>query len=122
MPRKRSDSAHVQTEIMQSAILGVNVPDFVDVPEECKPFWKVITDARAVWTDVDLVHAANLARCMYSIEENQKELKKEGDVILNQKGTPIMNPRFSILEQLSRRSVTLSAKIQVHSLPSGILR
>lgn len=115
MPKKRSDSAHVQTKIVTDAIMGIAVPDFVEVPKEAMPFWKVITDARAEWTQVDLVHAANLARCMASIEENTKALRLEGDVLENARGTPVMNPRFSILEQLSRRSVALSAKIQVHA-------
>lgn len=79
------------------------------------PFWEAITSARATWTNIDLMHAVNLARCMASIENNQKLLREEGDVLVNARGTQIMNPRFTVLEQLSRRSVSLSSKIQVHA-------
>lgn len=112
---KRSDSSHVQTKIMADALRGQQVPDCVELEKKDMPFWIAICAAREQWTNVDLIHAANLARCMSSIEENTKALRSEGDVLLNQKGSPVMNPRFTILEQLSRRSVALSSKIQVHA-------
>lgn len=112
---KRSDSHYVETETFQDAARGIEPPDCVRLEKKDMPFFKYITDARAEWTTVDLIHAANLARCMASIEENQKLLRQEGDVLENARGTPVMNPRFTILEQLSRRSVALSAKIQVHA-------
>lgn len=117
MPRKskRADSSHVQTKIMADALKGIQPPDCVTLDKEHMPFWRHIINARETWTTVDLIHAANLARCMASIEENQLLLKAEGDVLINQRGTPVMNPRFTILEQLSRRSVSLSSKIQVHA-------
>lgn len=117
MPRKtkRSDSAHVENQILTDALKGIQPPDCVKLDKEHMPFWQHIINAREQWTTVDLIHAANLARCMASIEENQVLLKREGDVLENARGTPVMNPRFTILEQLSRRSVALSAKIQVHA-------
>lgn len=113
--KERSDTLHKQTEIVKDAIKGINPPDCIKLENQEMPFWYAIIKARAEWTEVDLIHAANLARCMASIETNQRELKLEGDVIVNQRGTPIMNPRFSVLEQLSRRAVAVSSKIQVHA-------
>lgn len=115
MAENRKDSSHVQTQIMKDALTDQEIPKFVKLRKQDLPFWKAITDARANWTTVDLIHAANLSRCMADIEENQTLLDKEGNVIQNLRGTPIMNPRFSILEQLSRRSAALSSKIQVHA-------
>lgn len=115
MPKKRADSSHVQTKIMADALKGINPPDCVKLDKNEMPYWNAIINARETWTTVDLIHAANLARCMASIEANTTLLKKEGDVLENARGTPVMNPRFTILEQLSRRSVALSAKIQVHA-------
>lgn len=112
---KRSDSTHVQNQILTDALKGIQPPDCVKLEESEMPFWNHIINAREQWTTVDLVHAANLARCMASIEANTVLLKAEGDVLENARGTPVMNPRFTILEQLSRRSVALSAKIQVHA-------
>lgn len=112
---KRSDSAHVQTKIISDALKGIDPPSCVKLEKNDMPFWDHIINARDTWTTVDLVHAANLARCMASIEDNTQLLRVEGDVLVNARGTPVMNPRFTILEQLSRRSVALSSKIQVHA-------
>ena len=112
----RADSTYVETQIFSEATKRIPVPDCTPLDDEEMPYWDAITQTRASWSKVDLLHAANLARCMSSIEKNQILLKREGDVIINQRGTSIMNPRFTILEQLSRRSVTLSAKIHVHAV------
>lgn len=111
----RSDSSHIETQIFNDALNGVAVPDCVNLEAHELPFWKAITDARANWNTIDLIHAANLARCMAAIEDNTKELKREGEVLVNARGTSVMNPRHTILEQLSRRSAALSTKIHVHA-------
>lgn len=82
-----------------------------------EPFWSAIVRARAndTWTEIDLVHAANLARTQHDIEENQKLLDQEGFTLINERGTVVANPRHSILETLSRRAVALSRSLQVHA-------
>ena len=115
MTRKRADSAHEQTKIMTAALRGIKPPAHLELREGDLPFWEAIINARSEWTDVDLAHAANLARCQADIEQNQKELDIEGSILKNERGTPVMNPRFTILEQLSRRSVAISSRIQVHA-------
>ena len=82
-----------------------------------EPFWSAIVRARAndTWTEIDLVHAANLARTQHDIEENQKLLDQEGFTLINERGTVVANPRHSILETLSRRAVALSRCLQVHA-------
>lgn len=113
MPKKRSDSAHTMTEIAASAIKLKQPP--LPLEEKELQFWNAIIEARHTWNNIDMMHACNLARTMCSIEENTKLLKEEGDVVWNTRGTQIMNPRFSVLEQLSRRSVAISQKLQVHA-------
>lgn len=38
-----------------------------------------------------------------------------GDIIENDRGAPIINPRHALLEVLSRRSVALSRMLHVHA-------
>jgi hypothetical protein len=116
MPAKRKDSVTEQVKIAQSAIEKIVPPNHVSVPNAAKPFYDAIVRARLEWTEVDLAHAANLARCQADIEINEIMLKAEGAVITNAKGMPVMNPRHAILEQLSRRSVALSRMLQVHAI------
>lgn len=67
------------------------------------------------WNAADLETAANLARCKSDIERLQREVDAEGDVIENARGTMVMNPKHTLLETLSRRSVALSRMLQVHA-------
>lgn len=113
MPKKRSDSSHVMTELAQSAVKKMPPP--LPLEEKELPFWEAIIAARHTWNNIDMMHACNLARAMCSLEENTELLKAEGDVIRNERGTMHMNPRFSVLEQLSRRSVAISQKLQIHA-------
>lgn len=102
---------------MQGAMSSIDPPEWVRVPESAMPFWKSITQARAAerWNDSDLESAGELARTKASIERLNQELEEEGDVIKNDRGTPIVNPKHSLLETLTRRMVALSRMLQVHA-------
>jgi hypothetical protein len=93
------------------------VPEHIHLTDEALIVWEAIVDARAymTWTRIDLEHAANLASCLADIERLRREIREEGDIIENQKGTPIINPRHSLLEILSRRAVALSRLLHVHA-------
>ena len=116
--RSRSDSSTAAVAAMQAAAAGpLKPPSFVNVREGDKPFWDSIVRARTreSWTDSDLVMAGNLARCLSDIERLQKEIDVEGDVVLNDRKTQVINPKHSLLETLSRRAVALSRTLQVHA-------
>lgn len=69
--RHRADSAKAAVEAAQNAAQApIAPPDYVTLPEACKPFWNAIVTSRPrdTWTDSDLVLAANLARVLHSIE------------------------------------------------------
>lgn len=116
--RSRSDSATSAVAAMRAAGVGpIKAPKFVNLRPGDKPFWDSIVRARTrdSWTDSDLVLAGNLARCLSDIERLQKEIDIEGDVLKNDRGTQVINPKHSLLETLSRRAVALSRTLQVHA-------
>lgn len=115
--RQRVDSIKGAVNAMAGAINEIAVPDYVYMPESAMKFWKSITKARAAdrWTDADLEVAAELARTKSSIERLNIEIESEGDVVTNERGTPIVNPKHSLLETLTRRMVALSRMLQVHA-------
>lgn len=116
--RSRSDSSTAAVAAMQAAAAGpLKPPSFVNIRKADKPFWDSIVRARTreSWTDSDLVMAGNLARCLSDIERLQQEIDFEGDVILNDRKTQVINPKHSLLETLSRRAVALSRTLQVHA-------
>lgn len=118
MTRKRADSASYAVTATQAAYSGVmQPPAHIKINAAAMPFWEAIVLARAAdtWNPVDLQHAANLARCQEHIERLSEEIEKEGDVLVNAKGTPVTNPKHSLMETLSRRAVALSRCIHVHA-------
>lgn len=117
MAKKRPDcnSAAGAVVAMQNAIAGIFAPPAeAELEAADMVYWSAIVRARArdEWNENDLQVAAQLAKCRRAIHEEEKSLKAEGRVIENQRGTPIMNPRVTVIEQLSRRQMALMRTIQ----------
>lgn len=118
MPRKqRIDTAAGAVSTMKGAAAKIEPPDWVNVPKAARPFWDSITRTRAAdrWTEPDLENAAELARTKARLEKLNDELEHEDDIIMNQRGTPVVNPKHSLLETLTRRMVALSRMLQIHA-------
>jgi len=113
--RNRSDSYNTEGEMARAK--PPEPPQHIEVPDGAMPHWWAIVRAREYksWTGPDLEHAANLACCLYDCERLRRDIRVEGDVLENKRGTPIVNPKHTLLEQLSRRSVALSRLIHVHA-------
>ncbi len=97
-------------------------PEHVKLRERDWPFWFDIVRVRAreEWTPMDLIHAANLARCLSDIEKLSQEMGEDGATLVNDRGTVVANPRHAILETLSRRSVTLTKTLHLHASALGV--
>ena len=113
--RQRSDSATAAVMAFNSAQKQIPSPKPLNDAEHV--YWAAITRARARedWTDVDLLHAWNLAKLMWQIEESHLEIAEKGMTVVNEKGTQIDNPAFSRLEKLTRLTASLSTKLHVHA-------
>lgn len=114
-PKKRSHTIANDVDMAQSR--PPEPPAWITLPEEARPVWDSIVCAREynAWTNIDLEHAANLACCLADLERHRNEVRKEGDIIENAKGTKVVNPRHALMETLSRRSVALSRMLHVHA-------
>lgn len=97
------------------------LPDHVKLSQGDLPFFEAILRARArdEWTECDVVVAAQLARCQRSIEDETDALAVEGSVIENARGTPVMNPRQTVLEQLSRRQMAFMRSLRMAGVALG---
>lgn len=118
MSRVRSDSVTHAVKSAQAASLGpIQPPAHLHLRDGDWPYWNAIIQARAAdsWNDADLAFAVNLARCQHDIMRVQDELEEEGDILTNAKGTKVVNPKHALVETLSRRAASLSAKIHVHT-------
>ena len=114
--RTRSDSAASAVKAMLNAAKGdLRPPSHVRLRVGDEPFWVGVVRARAreEWTETDLVVAAQLARCLHDIEVEQLLLEADGTVVTNDKGTQIVNPRVSVLEQYARREMALMRTLRM---------
>jgi hypothetical protein len=114
--RTRSDSAaSVVKAMLNAAKDDLRPPSHVKLRNGDEPFWLGVVRARArdEWTEADLMVAAQLARCLHDIEVEQTSLDSEGSVVVNDKGTQIVNPRVSVLEQFSRREMALMRTLRM---------
>ena len=109
-------------ETMAAALAGdIEPPDHVKLRPGDRPYWIAVmrTRARSEWTPADLIHAGNLARCMADVERISAEVQSEGDIIENARGTPIPNPKHTLLKELSNRAITLTRLMQMQGVASG---
>lgn len=120
--RNRSDSVTSAVKAMASAALAPLMPlEHAGITDDALPFWRNVLCARArdEWTEADLVVAAQLAQCMSDIHKETADLRREGRVIQNGRGTPVMNPRNAALEQMSRRELALMRSLRMTGRVAG---
>lgn len=118
--KARIDSAAEAVRVMGKATAKVVPPDNVPLDTEDLPFfYNVIAEyARSEWSAHQLEIAAMLARTMADLTREQKLLRDEGGVSYSEKGTPVANPRKSIVQMHAgsilsfRRSLSLHARAQ----------
>ena len=118
--RSRIDSTTEAVRVVAAAGRQINPPSNVPLEPCDLPFFaSVIAEfARADWTAHQLELAAMLARTMADLEREQMLLRGEGAIAYSEKGTPVANPRKTIVQMHAasilsfRRSLALNARAQ----------
>jgi hypothetical protein len=116
--RQAADSVDGALSAFAAASAGpLEPPDTVRLRDGDRPIWDAVVCARArdEWSKVDLMHAANLARCLADIERISGEINAQGDTLENARGTCVANPKHMLLEILSRRAVALTRLLHLHA-------
>jgi hypothetical protein len=78
--------------------------------------------ARDEWSEADLVVAGQLATCQADMATEQKAVHEESTVLRNERGTMVMNPRVTVLEQLARREMALMRTLRMGGRIAGDTR
>lgn len=114
--RPASGTAAAALDALRQAAAGwPTMPPTLRASE--RKFWDAVMIARLPqqWAQVDLLHAANLARCLADIEVNRKAMLREGTLVKSP-GGPRLNPRCLLLERLHQRSVLLTRVLQLQAV------
>jgi hypothetical protein len=119
--RARIDSASEAVRVMAAAAMPIVPPPHVPLDKADLPFFaNVIAEfARSEWTAHQLELAAMLARTMADLNREQIALREEGSVSETRQGTPVVNPRKSVVQMHAgtilsfRKSLSLHARAQL---------
>jgi len=118
--RQRADSTAAAVDAARAAQQQITPPSNVALDPEDLPFFaSVIAEfARSEWTAHQLELAAMLARTMADLERDQRLMRIEGPVLATERGTPVVNPRKTVIQMNAsiilsyRRSLSLHARAQ----------
>ena len=121
MARKpRIDTTAGIVDAARKANAEIHPPSNVPLDDRDLPFFaSVIAEfARSEWTAHQLELAAMLARTMADLESDQRLMRIEGPIMATEKGTPVVNPRKTVIQMNAsiilsyRRSLSLHARAQ----------
>ncbi len=115
--KQRTTTISGEIETIRLSAKEILPPVEVPLDSGAEKFWDIIICARArdSWTDIDLIHGANLANTFQDIVTLRKEINTEGTTIKNDRGTMVSNPKVTQLETVCRRSVALSRTLHVNA-------
>jgi hypothetical protein len=114
------NSASKGVQVMQKSLQQITPPSTVPLEDCDMPFFANVIEefARSEWTAHQLELAAMLARTMSDLNTEQMALRIEGSVMHTEKGTPVVNPRKTVIQMHAstilsyRRSLGLHARAQ----------
>ncbi len=120
-PRKpKTNSTENVIRVFAGANIEIAPPAHVPLDDDDMPHWHSIVDefAKVDWTRHSLDLAAILARTIADLERAQRQLRKEGSVVIRGDGTTAANPLVNVVKSYTamvlaiRRSLGLSARIR----------
>lgn len=124
-PRKaRIDSAAEAVAVMLKATRDIEPPAHSPLDDDALPFWDDIIAARAKseWNGHDLSCASDLANAMAQLVENRRLLRQEGERTETSNGSPMANPRVSVVHGLHAQIKAARQSLNIHGRASGEAR
>ena len=122
MPRKtRSDSAAGAVDTFANLATSVAAPLGITLDDEQENIiWEQFTKTRApdAWREFDLVLLSKIVKIEAKIRKHQKELDSMGAIIENQRGTPIENPLFRVIDTLTRQQMAVIRSMSLNQTES----
>lgn len=119
--KARIDSASEQVRVMASATQSIEPPSNVPLDSADLPFFASVIGefARSEWTAHQLELAAILARTMADLVREQTALRREGSIVYSEKGTPVANPRKSVVQMHASSILSMRRSLALHARAQG---
>jgi len=123
MTKKKTKSTSVSEhgKAVSGAYLDIKPPAHVRLAERDMPFFEsVISEcAKSEWSNHQLEIASILARTMSHMENEQFMLHEEGSVAKTDKGTPVVNPRKSVVQMYASSILSLRKSLGLDARAEG---
>lgn len=121
MRKAPSNSTSEALRIMKAANRVILPPDHIYLTdEELIYFDNVVAEfARADWSAHQLELAAFLARAMCATNAEQLLVTDEGSVMMTTRGTPVINPRRTVLQMNATAILSYRRSLQLNTVRSG---
>jgi len=121
MRKKRVDGVEAAVEAAQAAQQQITPPSNVPLSEQDLPFFASVIDefARSEWTAHQLELAAMLARTMADLEQDQRLMRIEGPILATDRGTPVVNPRKTVIQMNASIILSYRRSLQLHARAQG---
>ena len=71
------------------------------------------------WSRGDLIRLTQLSQRMAEIDYITGQIKAEGLTVINQRGTPVVNPLVSARDQLERTAISMEKSLSIYAPVSG---
>ena len=115
------DGQAAAVKVMASATQSIQPPTNVPLEKSDMPFFVNVIDefARSEWTAHQLELAAMLARTMADLNSEQIELRHEGSVMFTDKGTPVVNPRKTVIQMHASTILSYWRSLGLHARAQG---
>ena len=115
MARTRNDSVDGKRQILANATSKLEPVNELTKAELA--YFDRYSTCRMIedWSPGDIVRLERLCGWMAEIDEIKRQIKDEGLVVLNQRGTPISNPLLTARDNLERLAMSAEAKLHVYS-------
>lgn len=112
--RRPVSSAAAQAQLMASEAAGIHLPpDYLKLTKAELPFWRdiMLTRAREMWTEHDLIMAHELARIHYDIAKLTTQVRKKDEQRVKEGK---INPLHRALKDLQVLSLSYTKTLQIH--------
>lgn len=119
--KQRVDSIRGAVKVMAKAATEIHPPPSVPLEARDLPFFaNVIGEfARSEWTPHQLELAAMLARTMSDLEAEQRAMRLEGSVAHSERGTPVVNPRKTVIQMHAGTILSMRRSLSLHARAQG---
>ena len=119
--RARIDSTAEKVRVMAKVGEPIHPPPNVPLDPDDLPFFVNVIDefARSEWTAHQLELAALLARTVADLNREQLAMRDEGTVLMSEKGTPVVNPRKTVIQMHASTILSYRRSLGMHARAQG---